>query len=112
MKATIILLTFMVFLTVISFGQAIEPSYDSMQVTAGEKKQNADQIQKLKVNRPLFIVNGKEMNTEQAAQINPETIESVTVLKNKQATDLYFSKGENGVILIKLKKGIKPIGEW
>ena len=36
--------------------------------------------------------------------IDPNTIESVDVLKDKVATKKYGKKGENGVILITTKK--------
>ncbi len=40
-----------------------------------------------------------------AADINPDNIESITVLKGANATALYGSRGFNGVILITTKKG-------
>ena len=42
-----------------------------------------------------------------ASDINPEDIESVSVLKGASATALYGSRGANGVILITTKKGKK-----
>ncbi len=39
--------------------------------------------------------------------INPRDIESITVLKDADATSIYGSRGANGVILITTKKG-KP----
>lgn len=39
------------------------------------------------------------------ADLNPEDIESVTVLKGPNAAALYGSRGANGVILITTKKG-------
>jgi TonB-linked SusC/RagA family outer membrane protein len=39
------------------------------------------------------------------AQINPNDIENVTVLKDASATALYGSRGSNGVILITTKRG-------
>lgn len=40
-----------------------------------------------------------------AADINPDDIESVTVLKGAAASALYGSRGSNGVILVTTKKG-------
>ena len=37
--------------------------------------------------------------------INPNTIQSITVLKNAGETAIYGSRGANGVILIKTKRG-------
>jgi TonB-linked SusC/RagA family outer membrane protein len=45
-----------------------------------------------------------------AADINPDDIESVTVLKGSAASALYGSRGANGVILITTKKPVKGLG--
>lgn len=45
-----------------------------------------------------------------AADINPDNIESVTVLKGAAATVLYGSRAANGVIMITTKKGSKGLG--
>ncbi len=51
---------------------------------------------------PLYIVDGKEI--KDINSINPDNIESISVLKNKSSTALYGEKGKNGVILITMKK--------
>ena len=53
---------------------------------------------------PLFIIDGKEVTKEKIRDLNPKQIESVTVLKDKSATEKYGDKGKNGVIVIKTKK--------
>ncbi|RYY55437.1 MAG: SusC/RagA family TonB-linked outer membrane protein [Chitinophagaceae bacterium] len=45
-----------------------------------------------------------------AADVNPDDIASVTVLKGAAASALYGSRGANGVILITTKKGNKGLG--
>jgi TonB-linked SusC/RagA family outer membrane protein len=45
-----------------------------------------------------------------AADVNPDDIESITVLKGAAATALYGSRGGNGVILITTKKGTRGVG--
>ncbi len=45
-----------------------------------------------------------------AADINPDDIESITVLKGAAASALYGSRGFNGVILVTTKKGRKGLG--
>ncbi len=45
-----------------------------------------------------------------AADINPDDIESITVLKGAAASALYGSRGSNGVILITTKKGSRGLG--
>lgn len=52
-------------------------------------------------NDPLFVFNGQVIQS--LAGINPSTIESISVLKNADATAIYGSRGANGVILIKTK---------
>lgn len=58
---------------------------------------------------PLVILDKKEITKEELEAINPETIESISVLKDKLAAGLYGDKGKNGVILISLKKEQKGI---
>lgn len=52
---------------------------------------------------PLIIVDGKEMPKNMMNAINPDWIESISVLKDASATAIYGSRGANGVILITLK---------
>src|SRR5690554_3654032 len=56
---------------------------------------------------PLVIVDGKKITHDEFQEIKPENIESVSVLKNKSAVDVYGEEGKDGVILITTKK--KPI---
>lgn len=53
--------------------------------------------------RPLIILDGKEY-LKDINEINPESIESISVLKDEKATSQYGKKGKNGVILITSKK--------
>lgn len=78
------------------------------------------------LNSPLFVVDGipisnstvsnrSEGNLEAdygngAQDINPDDVESMTVLKGPSATALYGSRGMNGVILITTKSGINSQG--
>ena len=70
---------------------------------------------------PLIVVDGNvwqtggqtidgDMNEEKFAQllnINPEDIESISVLKDAAATAIWGSQGSNGVIEIKTKRGTR-----
>lgn len=62
-------------------------------------------------NSPLYIIKSKntDLTIPQTAlkDINPNDIESISVLKDKSAIDLYGEKGKNGVIIIKLKEDPK-----
>ena len=54
--------------------------------------------------QPLYVVDGKEMNWTDIQKIDPAKIESMTILKNEDATKKYGEKGKNGVVVIQLKK--------
>jgi hypothetical protein len=54
--------------------------------------------------QPLFILDGKEINEEVLERIKPEDVESINVIKEKNAIDKYGEKGKNGVIEIFSKK--------
>lgn len=58
---------------------------------------------------PLYVINGLpvQKNTNSPVQnINPNDIESISILKDKSAISLYGKEGEDGVILITTKSGI------
>ncbi len=79
-------------------------------------------------NQALFVVDGVPFNNDNtnsanqttgrggydygnaAADINPDDIETITVLKGAAASALYGSRGSNGVILITTKKGARGLG--
>ena len=54
-------------------------------------------------NNPLYIVDG--VPTTDVNNLNPEDIESMTVLKDAGAASVYGARASNGVILITTKKG-------
>jgi TonB-linked SusC/RagA family outer membrane protein len=51
---------------------------------------------------PLVIVDGIE---QKLAEINPQDIESISVLKDAASTSIYGSRAANGVILVTTKRG-------
>lgn len=57
--------------------------------------------------KPLYIVDGKEVNNHTAMDIDPNSIKSVSVLKNGSATNIYGEKGKNGVVEIITKNNIE-----
>jgi iron complex outermembrane receptor protein len=66
----------------------------------------------LATNDPLYIVDGVPLTTggvngssNALSFINPQDIETFTVLKDASATAIYGSRASNGVILITTKKG-------
>lgn len=72
-------------------------------------------------NAPLYIIDGVPYSSDPIGSsntgttfpvvsstlnsINPDTIESIEVLKDADATSIYGSRGANGVVLITTKKG-------
>jgi TonB-linked SusC/RagA family outer membrane protein len=74
-------------------------------------------------NEPLYIIDGVPYDTQSLGSrntsggvipgadvsplnaINPESIESIEILKDADATAIYGSRGANGVVLITTKKG-------
>ncbi|MBM6781478.1 M56 family metallopeptidase [Bacteroides mediterraneensis] len=53
---------------------------------------------------PLVLIDETEVSTETMNKLDPQQIESITVLKDASATAKYGEKGKNGVILITTKK--------
>ena len=60
-------------------------------------------------NEPLFVIDGMAVRgaASSMADINPNDIESMSVLKGAAASSLYGTEGANGVILITTKSGKK-----
>ena len=63
---------------------------------------------------PLYVIDGLPVSndgisgmSDPLSSINPEDIESFTVLKDASATAIYGSRASNGVIVITTKKGSK-----
>jgi len=65
-------------------------------------------------NDPLIVIDGVPLSSSKdgvqgmsnpLSMINPESIESMTVLKDASATAIYGSRASNGVIIITTKKG-------
>lgn len=62
-------------------------------------------------NDPLFVIDGVAVAQDNTggrnplATINPNDIESITVLKDASATAIYGSRASNGVVIITTKKG-------
>jgi TonB-dependent SusC/RagA subfamily outer membrane receptor len=54
----------------------------------------------------LFIVDGKPWNYEDVQKLDPNKIESMTVLKNKSAEAIYGPRARNGVVLFVLKTSV------
>jgi len=69
-------------------------------------------------NEPLFVVDGMPLDVGGGISagrnplnfLNPEDIQSMTVLKDASATAIYGSRGANGVVIIETKSGRTAVG--
>lgn len=52
---------------------------------------------------PLYVIDGFAMGTSAGQNINPNDIESISILKDAAATAIYGARGSNGVVLITTK---------
>lgn len=56
-------------------------------------------------NDPLIVIDGLPLSGIDLNSINPNDIESFSILKDASATAIYGARGSNGVIIITTKKG-------
>lgn len=54
---------------------------------------------------PLFVIDGVPVDEDNFRSLNPNNIESVSVLKDAAATSIYGNRGANGVVVINTKGG-------
>lgn len=60
---------------------------------------------------PLILIDGFESNTENLARLQPDDIESFSIMKDALATGMYGARGANGIIMITTKAGKEgPVG--
>lgn len=84
---------------------------NGVRVVGYGSKENIDEALKIRVMQrdsagvsidetPLIIVDGEELIGKTIDSINPNIIESISVLKDESSSKVYGQKGKNGVILI------------
>ena len=56
---------------------------------------------------PLILIDGFEATTNDLASMQPDNIESFSVLKDASATVLYGARGANGIIVVNTKSGME-----
>ena len=54
-------------------------------------------------NEPTFILDGFEVNKEKIFDLDPDRVESMTILKDAAATAIYGSRAANGVVVVETK---------
>lgn len=63
---------------------------------------------RMKGQQPLVVLDGEIVRNDVLAKLDPNSIQSIDVLKDKSATTAYGEKGKDGVLIIKTKsKGLK-----
>ena len=105
-----------------SVDKALQGQVTGLQSTASSGAPGANQDIRIRGissinagNSPLWVIDGAIVNTGDASRLqttanllstlNPNDIESITVLKDAASTSIYGSRGANGVILVTTKKG-------
>ncbi|MAR43381.1 MAG: hypothetical protein CMC48_04735 [Flavobacteriaceae bacterium] len=96
-----------------SVGQALAGTAPGVQVTQGSGEPGGDRlfisirgVGTLNNGAPLVIVDGIEGNLN---NLNPQDIESISVLKDAASASIYGSRAANGVIVVKTKRGGKNV---
>ncbi|MDR3245052.1 MAG: TonB-dependent receptor [Prevotellaceae bacterium] len=56
---------------------------------------------------PLILIDGFEATTDDLARIQPDDVESFSVLKDASASAVYGARGANGIIMVSTKAGIE-----
>jgi TonB-dependent SusC/RagA subfamily outer membrane receptor len=54
--------------------------------------------------KPLYVINGIPVEQANLAALNPNDIESITILKDAQAVAMYGARAAQGVIVIESRK--------
>ncbi|TKG95233.1 SusC/RagA family TonB-linked outer membrane protein [Puteibacter caeruleilacunae] len=84
---------------IISYQRSGEPGQDNAEffvrgvTTFGYKKD------------PLILIDGVELSAQDLARMQPDDIQSFSIMKDATATALYGARGANGVILVTTKEG-------
>ena len=87
-------------------GTSISASNDPLYVVDGVPLQNETTVASAAISGVNAALNRSPLNS-----INPNDIESITVLKDASATAIYGSRGANGVVLIQTKRGARGISD-
>lgn len=95
-----------------SFDQALQGSTPGLTVLSNSGEPSATAVFSIRgtnsINSgtaPLFILDGMPVSSSDFNAINPNDIESVSVLKDASSTSIYGARAANGVIVITTKRG-------
>lgn len=92
--------------------KAIEGAAPGIQVTSGSGTPGSGSSLQIRgrgnlsaTTQPLIVVNGAIFSGD-LSELNPNTIGSMSILKDTTANSLYGARGSNGVIIITTKEGV------
>jgi TonB-dependent starch-binding outer membrane protein SusC len=85
-------------------GKAAGVNIQNAHTPGGDANINIRGLGTVNNNNPLFVIDGVPTKYGMT-QINPNEIESVTVLKDAASAAIYGARGANGVIIITTKRG-------
>jgi TonB-linked SusC/RagA family outer membrane protein len=95
-----------------SFDEALAGRVPGVQVTSNDGKPGAGVTILIRgvgsltqSSDPLYVIDGIPMVDPNNNAIDPNTIETLTILKDASATAIYGARGSNGVIVITTKRG-------
>lgn len=98
-------------MNVVSVTKALEGTSPGLQVMGGTGQPGSGASIRIRgigslssSSAPLYVLNGAVFDGDISA-INPDDIESISVLKDAASAALYGARGANGVIMIQTKKG-------
>lgn len=101
--------------TITSVTQALEGSTTGVQVTSTGQPGSSPEIRIRGYGTlngeasPLYIVDGAQYEGS-IANLSPDDIESMTILKDASSTALYGARAANGIVMITTKKGRSTTG--
>ena len=97
---------------VANIGDALQGQVSGVQVFTSSGEPSATTSMRVRgvtslyaTTEPLFILDGSEISQNTFLSLNPNDVESMTVLKDASATAIYGSRAANGVVIITTKRG-------
>lgn len=86
-----------------------------LMTSAQDQKVSEDKVRNTKIvlrsasptdpkSQPIYIIDGVMADKKLFSELNPDSIESITVLKNASATAIFGPRGYYGVVVVKMKQ--------
>jgi len=89
-------------------GEVVGADFSNKITTSGDTvKLRIRKVSKADGDKPLIILDGEKIPYEKMKEISPNTIDNISVLKDKSAIGVYGEDGKGGVIIIQTKEYAK-----